>query len=157
MEHSASPAPSPLTGMLSPFRPFLFLALHSKPTSLISQTRHSGLFFPYLAKGRMTRIKLVLARPSVIVPPEPWQVSEPTMIDHPSRAWPLWCSDMGIKGRRVERGQREYAAQCLSQLASVARISIRVISYTLAAVSVCQLMLFIFFPKSRSNLKKSSC
>lgn len=72
--HSASPAPFPLTKFL--FLSVLFsFWLHSSPTSLISQTLQPRPFFPYLAKGRMTRIKLVLARPKGFVLSELWQVT----------------------------------------------------------------------------------
>lgn len=72
--HSAFPAPFPLTK-------FLFLSVlfsfwfHSSPTSLISKTPQLWPFFPYLAKGRLTRIKLVLAQPKGFVLSELWQVT----------------------------------------------------------------------------------
>lgn len=63
-----------------PLTEFLFL---SAPFScspfrqlLSSQKLQTTLFFPYLAKGRMTRIKLVLPQPIVFVPYWLWQVSE---------------------------------------------------------------------------------
>lgn len=72
--HSASPAPFPLTKFL--FLSVLFsLWFHSSPTSLIFQTLQTRPFFPYLAKGRMTRIKLVLAQPRGFVLSELWQVT----------------------------------------------------------------------------------
>lgn len=74
MVHSVCPAPFSLTEFLFLSVPFSFW-LHSIPTSLISQTLQSRPFFPYLAKGRMTRIKLVLARPKGFVLAELWQVT----------------------------------------------------------------------------------
>lgn len=76
--HSSCPAPFPLTKFL--FLSVLFsFWLHSSPTSLISQTLQFRPFFPYLAKGRMTRIKLVLARPKGFVLSGLWQVTVATM------------------------------------------------------------------------------
>lgn len=72
--YSAAAAPFPLTEFLFLSVHFSFL-LHSRPTSLISQALQFMLFFPYLAKGRTTRIKLVLAQPSGFVYSEQWQVT----------------------------------------------------------------------------------
>lgn len=76
--HSTSPAPFPLTKFLFLSAPFSFW-LHSSPTSLISKTLQPRPFFPYLAKGRMTRIKLVLAQPKGFVLSGLWQVTVTAM------------------------------------------------------------------------------
>lgn len=75
MEHSAFAVPFPFTKFLFLLVLFSFF-LHSSPTSLISQALQFRPFFPYLAKGRMTRIKLVLARPIGFVLSTQWQVTE---------------------------------------------------------------------------------
>lgn len=97
MVHSDAPAPFPLTE-------FLFLSLlfsfwiHSGPTSLISKTLKFRPFFPYLAKGRMTRIKLVLAQPKGFVLSELWQVTV-TMIRRIINHQPILSGDMAQAAR----------------------------------------------------------
>lgn len=105
MVHSASPAPFPLTKFL--FLSVLFsFWLHSSPTSLISKTLQPRPFFPYLAKGRMTRIKLVLAQPKVFVLSEQWQVTVATMrwiINH----LPILSGDVTQAPRTQEFNRRQ--------------------------------------------------
>lgn len=71
---SACPAPFSLTEFLFLSALFSFW-FHSSPASLIYRALQSRPFFPYLAKGRTTRIKLVLARPKGFVLSELWQVT----------------------------------------------------------------------------------
>ncbi len=69
-------SPFPLTEFLFLSAPFSFCPFREL---LSSQKLQTTLFFPYLAKGRMTRIKLVLPQPIVFVPYWLWQVSETMM------------------------------------------------------------------------------
>jgi len=103
--HSAALAPFPLTEFLFLSALFSFW-LHSSPTSLISQTLQSRPFFPYLAKGRMTRIKLVLARPKGFVLSELWQVTVAMMrwiINHQ----PILSGDVTQATRTPEVNRRQ--------------------------------------------------
>lgn len=69
-------SPFPLTEFLFLSAPFSFSPFRAL---LSSQKLQTTLFFPYLAKGRTTRIKLVLPQPLVFVPYWLWQVSETVM------------------------------------------------------------------------------
>lgn len=106
MVHSASPAPFLLTKFLFLSVPFSFW-LHSSPTPLISKTLQPKPFFPYLAKGRMTRIKLVLAQPRGFVLSKLWQVTVTTLrwiINHV----PIPSDDV----TQARSGQRSEGIRC---------------------------------------------